>query len=73
MGCLWSKFQLSQTFITRVIVQKPQKLSAIESQRNKSRDIRKAMSRMANTQKLKLMDPETMDRRSHNRLCENLC
>ena len=39
----------------------------------KNRGIRKVTSRTSNTQKLKLMDLETMDRWSYYSLCENLC
>ena len=60
-------------FIVGFIVQNLLKIGPNWVTKKKNRDIQKVKSRMENTQKLKLMDPETMDRWSYYSLCKNLC
>ena len=70
---LQSKFKLHLTLFTGGIAPNLPKLDPMGQQAKKNRDIFWVKSRTRNTQKLKVMDPETAGGWSYYRLCEIFC
>ena len=65
-------FSQIRPLLPDLLPQNPPKLGPIWSSTKKSRGIWKVKSRMGNTQKLKLVDPQTVDVCWCYKLCKNL-
>ena len=70
---MWSEFQQNPSLFTRVIAQKSSKIGPIGSRTQKNKGIFRVKLRTTNTQKLKVMDLETMGGWSYYSLCEIFC